>query len=263
LTGGEPLLRRELVDIVAALAALRPRPRLALTTNGIGLDRLAGPLKAAGLDRVNVSIDTVDPDAFARITRRVRLDTVLVGIAAAAAAGLTPVKLNAVVLRDINDGSRPAELLAFAMRAGYELRFIEQMPLDPDGAWNRSEMVTAGEIQALLEARWRLTPLPGRGSAPAERFLVDDGPATVGIIASVTRPFCAACDRLRLTADGQIRNCLFATSESDLRSPLRAGASDVELGARLRAAIAGKKAGHGIDDPTFVQPTRPMSAIGG
>jgi cyclic pyranopterin phosphate synthase len=262
LTGGEPLLRRGLADLVARLAALRPRPRLALTTNGIGLARLAPALAAAGLDRVNVSLDTLRRDRFVALTRRDRLGDVLAGIDAALAAGLTPVKLNAVVMRGVND-DEVADLLRYALATGVQLRFIEQMPLDAQHAWDRSTMVTADEVFDRLSAAHRLTPLAGRGSAPAETFLVDDGPAVVGIIASVTRPFCGSCDRVRLTADGQIRNCLFAREESDLRSALRAGASDDELAVRWRAAVAGKRAGHGIDDPSFLQPDRPMSAIGG
>ena len=262
LTGGEPLIRPELVGIVAELASLRPRPQIALTTNGLGLDRLAAPLAEAGLNRINVSLDTVDPDTFQQITRRDRLHDVLAGLRAATAAGLAPVKLNAVLLRGRND-AQAGELLDFALAGGYQLRFIEAMPLDAQHAWDRTSMVTAEEILQVLSARHRLTPLPGRGSAPAEVFLVDGGPETVGVIASVTRPFCGACDRLRLTADGQLRNCLFARTESDLRKPLRAGATDAELAERMVAAISAKKAGHGINDPGFLQPDRPMSAIGG
>jgi GTP 3',8-cyclase len=262
LTGGEPLLRRGLVDIVGRLAALDPRPTLALTTNGIGLARLAPDLAAAGLNRVNVSLDTLRADRFRELARRDRLDDVLAGLEAAAAAGLTPVKVNAVLMRGVND-DEALDLLTFCLDRGYQMRFIEQMPLDAQHGWSRTEMVTADEILDALGAAHTLTPLDGRGSAPAEEFLVGDGPATVGVIASVSKPFCAACDRVRLTADGQLRNCLFAREESDLRGPLRSGATDAELVARFRASIAGKRAGHGIDDPTFLQPDRPMSAIGG
>jgi cyclic pyranopterin phosphate synthase len=268
-TGGEPLLRPGLVRIVAAVAALSPRPRLSLTTNGIGLDRLAGPLREAGLDRVNVSLDTLDPERFARITHRRRLPDVLAGLRAAAEVGLIPVKLNAVLLRGINDGEA-ADLLRFALEHGYQLRFIEQMPLDPQHGWDRASMVTAAEILERLQAAFTLLPDPDhRGSAPAETWLVDGytdrsgRPAKVGIIGTVTRPFCGDCDRTRLTADGQVRNCLFARSETDLRGPLRAGASDQALAARWREAMWGKLPGHGIDDPSFLQPARPMSAIGG
>ena len=262
LTGGEPLLRRGLVGLVGRLAALEPRPQLAMTTNGIGLVRLARPLRDAGLDRINVSLDTLNRATFAGLARRDRLQDVLDGLAAAKAAGLTPVKVNAVLMRGVND-HEALDLLDFCLDAGYEMRFIEQMPLDAQHGWDRSVMVTAEEITDRLTVKYRLTPLAGRGSAPAETFLIDDGPAKVGIIASVSKPFCGACDRVRLTADGQLRNCLFAREESDLRAPLRAGASDSELEVRWRAAIAGKRAGHGIDDPTFLQPDRPMSAIGG
>ena len=262
-TGGEPLIRPGLPGIVAAVAALSPRPRISLTTNGIGLARLAPTLRAAGLDRVNVSLDTLDPARFAALTRRDRHADVLAGLAGAAEAGLTPVKINAVLMRGVNDDEAPA-LLRFALAHGYELRFIEQMPLDAQHGWDRSTMVTADEILAALRAEAALRPDPTeRGAAPAETWLVDDGPAKVGVIASVTRPFCGDCDRTRLTADGQVRNCLFATDESDLRAALRAGADDEELARRWRAAMWGKRAGHGIDDPAFLQPVRPMSAIGG
>ncbi|KUP95877.1 GTP 3',8-cyclase MoaA [Thermobifida cellulosilytica] len=263
-TGGEPLLRRGLPGIVAATAALHPRPRTALTTNGIGLARLAPALAEAGLDRVNVSLDTLDPDVFEKLARRRRLDDVLAGLEAAARAGLAPVKVNAVLMRGVNDHEAP-DLLDYCLERGYRLRFIEQMPLDAQHGWQRATMVTAEEILDRLGAAHTLTPVgaAGRGSAPAEEFLVDGGPATVGVIASVTRPFCGACDRVRLTADGQVRNCLFAREESDLRGPLRAGADDAEIAERWRAAVAAKLPGHGIDDPGFLQPARPMSAIGG
>jgi len=262
LTGGEPLLRRGIVDLIGRLAALEPRPRLAMTTNGIGLARVAGSLKDAGLDRINVSLDTLHRSTFAGLARRDRLQDVLDGLAAAKAAGLTPVKVNAVLMRGVNDGEA-LDLLNFCLHEGYELRFIEQMPLDAQHGWDRSVMVTGEEILAQLTAQHRLTPLPGRGSAPAERYQVDDGPATVGVIASVTKPFCGACDRVRLTADGQLRNCLFAREESDLRAALRGSASDVEIADQWRLAMITKRPGHGIDDKSFLQPTRSMSAIGG
>ena len=264
LTGGEPLLRRSLVDLVSGIAALDPRPRIAMTTNGVGLERVAVGLAAAGLDRVNVSLDTIDADTFTILTRRNRLADVEAGLKAAADAGLTPVKVNAVAMRGVNDEA-VADVLAWCLERGYELRFIEQMPLDAQHAWDRRDMISADEIRERLAERWTLTPLPAadRGSAPAERFLIDGGPATVGIIASVTAPFCAACDRTRLTADGQVRNCLFSQTETDLRGPLRDGASDDELLGLVRGEMWRKKPGHGIDDPGFVQPDRPMSAIGG
>ncbi|HEY9412896.1 MAG TPA: GTP 3',8-cyclase MoaA [Jiangellaceae bacterium] len=263
-TGGEPLLRRGLVDIVAACARLEPRPRLSLTTNAVGLARIAPALAEAGLDRVNGSLDTLDADRFETITRRRRLDDVLAGLAAAYEAGLRPVKINAVLMRGINDDEAPA-LLDWALRHDYEMRFIEQMPLDAQHGWRREEMVTAEEILAALHQAFTLTAIPDRdrGSAPAETWLVDGGPARVGVIGSVTRPFCGACDRTRLTADGQVRTCLFAQEESNLRDVMRDGASDSDLADRWRVAMAGKAAGHGIDDPGFLQPSRPMSAIGG
>ncbi|HEU5419451.1 MAG TPA: GTP 3',8-cyclase MoaA [Streptosporangiaceae bacterium] len=263
-TGGEPLLRRGLTGIVARVAALEPRPDLSLTTNGIGLARLAEPLHAAGLDRINVSLDTLSPATFRELARRDRLGDVLAGLTAAAEAGLAPVKVNSVLMRGINDHEAPA-LLRFCLDHGYQLRFIEQMPLDAQHGWRRANMVTADEIMAALSADFTLKPddPAARGAAPAEKFLVDGGPATVGIIASVTRPFCGACDRVRLTADGQVRNCLFAREESDLRSLLRAAAPDEVIAEKWRQAVAVKLPGHGINDPGFLQPARPMSAIGG
>ncbi|HHU08468.1 MAG TPA: GTP 3',8-cyclase MoaA [Intrasporangiaceae bacterium] len=264
LTGGEPLLRRGLPALVERMAALEPRPKIAMTTNGVGLERVAGPLAAAGLDRVNVSLDTVNRDEFQTLTRRDRLPDVEKGLAAAAEAGLLPVKVNAVAMRGINDHS-VADVLQWCLDRGYELRFIEQMPLDAQHSWDKTAMVTAEEIHERLSRRFTLTPMPAseRGSAPAERFLVDGGPATVGIIASVTRPFCRACDRTRLTADGQVRNCLFSQRETDLRGPMRDGASDDELAALINGEMWVKAPGHGIGTAGFSQPDRPMSAIGG
>jgi len=262
-TGGEPLVRRGLVDIVRRTHELDPSPETSLTTNALGLARTAEALAAAGLDRVNVSLDTIRPETFATITRRDRLHDVVAGLEAAQAAGLGPVKINAVLLRGVNDDQAP-ELLRWCLECGYQLRFIEQMPLDAQHGWSRGGMVTAEEIFARLEAEFTLAPAAEpRGSAPAELFTVDGGPGTVGVIASVTRPFCGDCDRVRLTADGQVRNCLFAREESDLRAALRGGASDAELAERWVVAMRGKLPGHGIDDPTFLQPDRPMSAIGG
>jgi GTP 3',8-cyclase len=263
-TGGEPLLRRGLPGIVARVAALEPRPEISLTTNGIGLARLARPLRDAGVDRINVSLDTLTPSVFQQLARRDRLGDVLAGLAAAAAAGLAPVKVNAVLMRGIND-HEAVPLLRFCLERGYQLRFIEQMPLDAQHGWRRAEMVTADEILAALSAEFALMPddPAERGSAPAEAYLVDGGPGRVGVIGSVTRPFCGACDRIRLTADGQLRNCLFARAENDLRAPLRSGASDDELVAIWQQCIRAKLPGHGINDPGFLQPARPMSAIGG
>jgi len=229
----------------------------------LGLTRTAQALADAGLDRINVSLDSIRPESFHEVTRRDRLTDVIAGLDAARKAGLGPIKINAVLLRGLNDDQAP-ELLRWAIGQGYELRFIEQMPLDAQHGWSRAEMVTAEEIFASLEREFTLEPAAEpRGSAPAELFTVDGGPAQVGVIASVTRPFCGDCDRVRLTADGQVRNCLFAREESDLRGALRAGASDDEIAVRWVAAMATKLPGHGINDPTFLQPDRPMSAIGG
>jgi GTP 3',8-cyclase len=268
-TGGEPLLRPGLVDIVRASAQLSPRPQLSVTTNGIGLGRIAGSLAAVGLDRVNVSLDTLRPDRFHTLTRRDRLADVLSGLRAADEAGLRPVKLNTVLMRGVND-DEPVDLLTFALEHGYELRFIEQMPLDAQHSWRRENMVQADDILAQLRSVYTLDPDPAeRGAAPAQTWLVaghsgvDGRPAKVGVIASVSQPFCGACDRTRLTADGQVRNCLFGQEETDLRGLLRAGAGDGEVADAWRLAMWGKRAGHGIDDPSFLQPARPMSAIGG
>ena len=262
-TGGEPLVRRGLVDIVHRTKQLVPTPETSVTTNALGLARTAQALADAGLDRVNVSLDSIRRESFAEVTRRDRLHDVIEGLEAARAAGLAPIKLNAVLMRGINDDQAP-ELLRWSLEHGYELRFIEQMPLDAQHRWSRATMVTADEIFTMLAAEFTLEPASEpRGSAPAELFTVDGGPGTVGVIASVTRPFCGDCDRVRLTADGQVRNCLFAREESDLRTSMRAGATDDEVADRWMAAMAGKRAGHGIDDPTFLQPDRPMSAIGG
>ena len=220
-------------------------------------------LAAAGLDRVNVSLDTLDPVRFHTLTRRDRHTDVVAGLRAAADAGLGPVKVNTVLLRGVND-DEAAAMLRFCLDRGYHLRFIEQMPLDAGHIWDRTKMVTAQEILTTLAREFTLAPdAEDRGAAPAERWLVDGGPSTVGVIGSVTRSFCGACDRTRLTADGQIRNCLFARDEVDLRALLRAGADDDAIAARWQRAMAGKAAGHGIDDPGFLQPDRPMSAIGG
>ncbi|MFJ4712592.1 GTP 3',8-cyclase MoaA [Streptomyces sp. NPDC088785] len=266
-TGGEPLLRPGLVGIVERVAALEPRPQMSLTTNGIGLKRTAAALKQAGLDRVNVSLDTLRPDVFKTLTRRDRHRDVIDGLAAAHEAGLTPVKINSVLMPGLNEEEAP-DLLAWAVEHDYELRFIEQMPLDAQHGWKREGMVTAGDILASLRTRFTLTAEESaeRGSAPAERWLVDGGPHRVGVIASVTRPFCAACDRTRLTADGQVRTCLFAREETDLRAALRSQGpegEDENIARIWKLAMWGKKAGSGLDDPTFLQPDRPMSAIGG
>jgi len=266
-TGGEPLVRPDLEAIIAGAAGLSPAPSISLTTNGIGLTKRAESLRAAGLTRINVSLDTLDRERFTSLTRRDRLADVLDGIEAAKAAGLHPVKINTVPMRGVND-DEVVSLVRWAIDSGVHLRFIEQMPLDAQHAWSRQEMVKADEILAQLASAFTLEPAAEvRGSDPAERWTVTslDGAATgvVGVIGSVTRPFCAACDRVRLTSDGQLRNCLFSQTETDLRTPLRNGASDEEVVVLMRECLAAKKAGHGIDEPTFLPPLRPMSAIGG
>nr|WP_046319370.1 GTP 3',8-cyclase MoaA [Mycobacterium sp. UM_Kg1] len=266
-TGGEPLLARHLESVVAGAATLQPRPEIALTTNGLGLARRAGALVAAGLDRINVSLDTVDRAHFAEITRRDRLPHVLAGLDAAARAGMTPIKVNAVLDPKIT-GDDIVNLLHFCLQHGYQLRVIEMMPLDADHRWTRDAGLDVDQVLEAVGARFALRrDAKPRGSAPAELWQVQEGPdtpaGTFGIIASVSRPFCGSCDRTRLTADGQIRNCLFATDESDLRALLRGGADDDAIEQAWRAAMWIKKAGHGINDPNFIQPDRPMSAIGG
>jgi cyclic pyranopterin phosphate synthase len=270
LTGGEPLLRPDVVEVIRRLAAIEGPDgepvELAMTTNGIRLPELLPGLIEAGLGRLNISLDTLRRERFRDLTRRDRLDDVLAGIAAAAASGLRPLKLNAVAMRDVND-DEIVELVEFALDQDAELRFIEQMPLDAGHTWDRARMVTRDEILEALSARWTLTPVPGRGGAPAERWMLDGGPGVVGVIASVTAPFCGDCDRLRLTADGQLRNCLFSTTEYDLLPALRGGSDedgiDDAIDRMLRSCVRGKLPGHAINDPSFLQPARGMNAIGG
>ena len=281
LTGGEPLVRADLVDIIAALRSNHPDLPISMTTNGVGLDKKAAALKAAGLTRINVSLDSLHEETFTQLTRRPFLDRVLAGVDAAWAAGLGPVKLNAVLMRGINDTESPS-LLAWALDRGYELRFIEQMPLDADHGWTRRNMITAAEIRELLSRDFVLSPDPrARDGAPAERFEVRRRPeaeevsvaeepvlGTVGIIASVTEPFCADCRRTRITAEGKIMSCLFSREEFDLLGLLRGGASDEALAERWQDAMWVKPKAHGMDHTglgaaDFVQPDRSMSAIGG
>lgn len=270
-TGGEPLLRKSLEKIIAAAKGLRTdegkAPQLAMTTNGMGLARRVHALKDAGLDRVNISLDTVDPELYARLTRRDRVTDAIAAIDAAVAAGLSPVKVNAVIMPGINDHSI-GDLARFCLERGAQLRFIEQMPLGPPSQWKRAEMITAQDILDALAEEFELSPVDKpRGSAPAALWNVTDGTRSgeIGVIASVSHPFCGDCDRTRLTTDGAIRSCLFSAAgdEVSLRELLRSGASDDEIGALWAAAMWRKKPGHGIDDPGFLQPDRPMSAIGG
>ncbi|WP_233120577.1 GTP 3',8-cyclase MoaA [Boudabousia liubingyangii] len=276
-TGGEPLLRRSLEDIISRTAALEGpdgHPEISLTTNALGLDKRAQALKDAGLQRVNVSLDTVDRESYARLTRRDRLPQVLEGLKAAKAAGLSPIKVNTVAMLDENL-DQSADLLDFCLEHGYQLRFIEHMPLGPKHTWRLDQMAKASDILEILEAKYFLTPVGQRGSAPAELWDVHPLGTTeqsaqnleplgqVGIIASVTRPFCGDCDRTRLTADGAIRSCLFSLSETSLRDAMRQGASDRELAELWSLTMWQKPAGHGINDPNFIQPERLMSEIGG
>jgi cyclic pyranopterin phosphate synthase len=261
-TGGEPLMRADLAEIVARSSEVAGDASISLTTNGIGLDKRVAELVVAGLTRINISLDTVDRDHYARLTRRDRLPAVFAGIEAAKLAGLTPLKINAVLMRDTLAGA--ADLLEWAIANGVRLRFIEQMPLDADEQWARDNMVDASELLDVLGSRFELTS-PGREdpSSPAEEWLVDGGPATVGIIASVTRSFCSACDRARVTAEGTVRSCLFGDDETDLRQLLRNGADDATIADWWRAAMWGKQAGHGMERSDFVRPVRSMGAIGG
>lgn len=274
LTGGEPLVRADLVDIIADIRARHPELPVSLTTNGLGLDKKAQRLKDAGLTRINVSMDSLHPDTFAQLTRRPFLDRVLRGIEAAAAVGLGLVKINAVLMRGINDHEAP-DLLEWAVSRGFELRFIEQMPLDADHGWTRDGMITAAEIRDRLSERFLLTPDPrNRDGAPAERWEVrrpetpDVVLGTVGIIASVTEPFCSDCRRTRVTAEGKIMSCLFSREETDLRDLLRSGADDDAIAQRWQEAMWTKPKAHGMGHTglgaaDFVQPDRSMSAIGG
>ena len=261
LTGGEPLLRPDIIEIISSISKLKNAPEISLTTNGIRLASIANDLVKAGLKRINISLDTLQKDRFKLLSRRDGLDDVLRGIDAAILAGLKPIKINSVLMPGINDEA--VELVHWAMGLNLQLRFIEQMPLDAQHSWSRKSMITATQIKEKLSDKYVLKQLGDRGSDPAELYEIVGTDQTVGIIASVTKPFCSACDRLRLTADGQLRNCLFSLEESDLRTPLRQNRSKEELTLQIQACVKAKKAGHGIGEPTFVQPPRPMSAIGG
>lgn len=262
LTGGEPLLHPQVLDIVAGIAALPNSPRLAITTNAVRLAPIAQQLVDAGLQRFNISLDTLDRERFKRLTRRDDFNAVLEGIAAAKATGLHPIKINAVLMPGVNDDEAPA-LLRWALAEELELRFIEEMPLNIDGHWTRTDFISTDAVIAALQSEFALTELPRDPHSPAFLMGVDGTERTVGFISSVSRPFCGGCDRLRLTADGHFRNCLFAREEHDLRGLLRSGGSDEQLLAQMLASVRAKKAGHGIDNPDFVQPRRSMHAIGG
>jgi cyclic pyranopterin phosphate synthase len=266
LTGGEPTVRAHLPQLIAKLAALRlpdgTKPDIALTTNGATLRNIALELRNAGLDRINVSLDSLKPERFFAMTRRDELHNVLAGIAEAQIAGFSPMKVNAVVERGAND-DEILDLVRYGRDNNVEVRFIEFMPLDATNEWERNKVVSQDEIGATIAAEFPLELMPSRGAAPADRWRFLDGKGTVGVIPSVTHPFCGDCDRVRLTSDGQFRTCLFATDESDIRSLLRNGGTDEEIAELIQVAVGAKWAGHQINQVNFIRPNRSMSQIGG
>lgn len=264
ITGGEPLIRRDVCEIVREIATLGTAEDpidLALTTNAVLLDKFAKDLKDAGLSRINVSLDTLRPERFKKLTLRDQLGRVFAGLASAKEVGLFPIKLNTLLMPGVNE-DEILDLVDYARREGFELRFIEQMPLG-NNPWNGSTIITQVEILEKIAEKHVLTEVPGRGSAPAATWYVDGGPQKIGVIASVTRPFCGGCDRLRLTADGMLRTCLFSDRETDLVTPLRSGASDLEIAQLMGLAVHEKEPGHLIGKAGFKLPKRGMSAIGG
>ena len=263
ITGGEPTVRAHLPVLISRLAELGVD--LALTTNGATLALQAADLVRAGLNRINISLDSLQPDRFKQITCRDALDAVLEGIDAAGQAGLNPVKVNCVLVRGVND-DEVLDFAAFGRQRGVEVRFIEWMPLDGSGAWSGNQVVPASEVIEAIDSCWPLLSPDGtaaRDAAPAETYTYADGAGTVGVIASVTRPFCGSCDRIRLTAEGQLRNCLFSVRETDLRTIMRSGGSDDDLAAAIEAEVGRKWAGHSIGQVHFIRPARSMSQIGG
>ena len=266
ITGGEPTVRAHLPVLIEKLSALRTsegRPvDVALTTNGSTLRLVAHDLEAAGLSRINVSCDSLRPERFIELTKRGALADVLDGIDAAVEAGLDPVKVNVVVMRGVND-DEIVDFATYGRQRGVTVRFIEFMPLDAQGDWTNDQVVSQAEILAAIDAVYPLEPVAGRGSDPAERFGYVDGGGEVGVIASVTQSFCDSCDRVRLTAEGQLRNCLFSLDEHDLRGPMRGGADDDALAAIVEQAVAEKWAGHSVNQVHFIRPRRGMSQIGG
>lgn len=266
LTGGEPTVRAHLPQLISKLAALRlpdgTKPDIALTTNGATLRNIAVELRNAGLDRINVSMDSLKPERFFAMTRRDELHNVLAGIAEAQVAGFSPMKVNAVVERGAND-DEILDLVRYGRDNNVEVRFIEFMPLDATNEWERNKVVSQDEIVAAIAAEFPLELMPARGAAPADRWRFLDGKGTVGIIPSVTHPFCGDCDRVRLTSDGQFRTCLFATDESDIRALLRNGGTDAEIAELIQVAVGAKWAGHQINQVNFIRPNRSMSQIGG
>jgi len=263
LTGGEPLVRRELPELVRMLAATPGVDDLSLTTNGVLLDRLAAPLVEAGLRRVNVSLDSLSHVRFAEITRRDALDAVLRGLEAAERhPELRPIKINCVAVKGFTEEEVPA-LADLARRKPYVVRFIEFMPLDADEAWRGDKVLSGAEIRAIVEEHWPLVEIPAKASSTARRFRFADGAGELGFVNPVSEPFCSTCDRIRLTADGQLRTCLFSRREWDLKTPLRDGSSDAEVAELIRQAVAHKELKHRITDPGFVRASRSMSQIGG
>jgi cyclic pyranopterin phosphate synthase len=269
LTGGEPTVRARLPVLVGMLSALRvggedgaPAPDLAMTTNAASLRLMASDLYDAGLRRLNISCDSLQRERFLAITKRDALEAVLDGIEAALAAGFAPVKLNCVLMRGIND-DEVVDFARFGREHGVTVRFIEFMPLDASDQWSANRVVPGAEIVAAVAAVFPLEPIGGRGSAPAERYRFLDGGGEIGVIASVSEPFCGACDRIRLTAEGQLRNCLFAVDETDLRPILRGAGTDEDLAEAIKSNVAGKWAGHSINQVHFIRPARSMSQIGG
>jgi GTP 3',8-cyclase len=263
LTGGEPLVRRDLPVLVEMLAGVPGVDDLSLTTNGVLLDRLAEPLVRAGLRRINVSLDTLSHVRFAEITRRDALDRVLAGLEEAERhPELRPIKVNCVAIKGFTEDEVPA-LAELARRKPYVVRFIEFMPLDADESWRGDDVLTGGEIRALIEERWPLVEVPAKPASTARRFRFADGAGEIGFVNPVSEPFCSSCDRIRLTADGQLRTCLFSRREWDLKEPLRAGASDGELAELIRFAVRHKELKHKINEPGFVPASRSMSQIGG
>jgi cyclic pyranopterin phosphate synthase len=263
LTGGEPTVRPEIPEIVRRIRGLGHEIDISITTNGYLLDRLARSLREAGLDRITVSCDSLLRHRFAEMTRRDALERVMRGLRAAEMAGFSPIKLNCVVIRGSNEGE-VVDFARLARATGYQVRFIEYMPLDADQAWERSKVVPSREILEQISAVFPLVPGNGRSAQPATVFRFADGAlGTVGFISSVTEPFCDMCNRIRITADGQLRVCLFAMEETDLRGPLRSGVTDEDLEATLREAVWNKWSGHRINHRDFARPTRSMSMIGG
>jgi cyclic pyranopterin phosphate synthase len=264
LTGGEPLVRRELPELVRMLASIAGVRDLSLTTNGVLLDRLAGRLVDAGLRRINVSLDSLDHVRFAEITRRDALDQVLAGLAEAERyPQLRPIKVNCVAIRGFTEDEVPA-LAELARRKPYAVRFIEFMPLDADRAWSSDKVLTGGEIRALIEARFGpLVEVPTKPSSTARRFRFGDGTGEIGFVNPVSEPFCSSCDRIRLTADGQLRTCLFSRREWDLKTALRDGSSDQRIVELIRFAVHHKELKHRVNEPGFVRASRSMSQIGG